>query len=236
METNKIYLGDCLDGLKSIPDKSIDLILTDPPYNIGGVQSNNIKFKTRKDMNLEIAEWDKGSFEPEKYFLEMKRIIKDDGNIFIFTSHNLFGRWFDMLNTNFDVCNFMVWKKTNPTPQVRKVSFLAACELIITGWNKGHKWNFGKQNDMHNFVQGSICMGNERLEHPTQKPLYVLDKIINIASNVGDVVLDCFLGTGSVAVSALRLNRKFIGFEIDENYYKLAEARLKTEMEKNTIF
>jgi site-specific DNA-methyltransferase (adenine-specific)/modification methylase len=94
----------------------------------------------------------------------------------------------------------MVWHKTNPAPKFRRAGFLNSCELIVCMWNKGHTWNFTKQNEMHNFIESPICMGNERLKdpkHPTQKPVSVLKKLINIASNEGDMILDPFAGVGS---------------------------------------
>ena len=123
----------------------------------------------------------------------------------------------------------MVWHKTNPVPNIRKTSFLNSCELIVCLWNKGHKWNFLKQSEMHNFIESPICMGNERLKnpkHPTQKPLKVLKHIINISTNENDVVLDMFMGVGSTGVAALEMNRKFIGIEIDKEYYNAAEERI----------
>ena len=91
---------------------------------------------------------------------------------------------------------------------------------------------FISQREMHNFFESSICMSPERLKspkHPTQKPVGLLKKIIAIASNENDTVLDPFMGVGSVGVASLMLNRKFIGFEIDESYFKAAEIRLQQE-------
>jgi site-specific DNA-methyltransferase (adenine-specific)/modification methylase len=96
-------------------------------------------------------------------------------------------------------------------------------------WNKGHTWNFSKQNEMHNFIESPICMGSERLKepkHPTQKPLAVLKQIIKIASNENDIVLDMFMGVASTGVAARDLNRRFIGIEIDDTYYEACEKRM----------
>ncbi|MGN1309061.1 MAG: DNA-methyltransferase, partial [Akkermansia sp.] len=133
----------------------------------------------------------------------------------------------------FDTFQFMVWHKTNPVPNFRKSSFLNSCELIVTCWNKGHTWNFTTQRDMHNFIESGICMGSERVKdrdgrnlHPTQKPIAILEKIIRLASNEHDVVLDCFSGVGSTGVAALKNNRRFVGIEIDKTYMEAAEKRL----------
>jgi len=97
-------------------------------------------------------------------------------------------------------------------------------------WNKGHTWNFTNQKEMHNFIESPICMGRERVKnpvHPTQKPVRILEHVIRIASNPNDVVFDPFMGVGSTGVAALRLEREFIGIEIDENYFQATENRLK---------
>src|SRR5699024_5927527 len=104
-----------------------------------------------------------------------------------------------------------------------KNGFLNSCEIIICLWNKGHKWNFSNQRDMHNFFESPICMGNERLKkpkHPAQKPLKLIKHLMKIGSNEGDVVYDPFMGVGTTCIAALELNRKFIGVEIDYNFYE----------------
>ena len=98
-------------------------------------------------------------------------------------------------------------------------------------WNKGHTWNFTNQKDMHNFIETPICMGSERIKkpfHPTQKPLKVLEHIICLASNPGDTVFDPFMGVGSTGVASLRRRRRFVGIEIDQEYFDAAKKRLDT--------
>jgi len=117
----------------------------------------------------------------------------------------------------------------NPVPKFRKAGFLNSCELIVCMWNKGHTWNFGKQSEMHNFFEGPICMGRERVKnpkHPTQKPVRLLKHLVNIATNQDDVVFDPFMGVGSTGVAAVEMGRKFIGVEIDEDYFEVAQKRL----------
>jgi len=225
----KIVNADARYYIKQIPAASIDLILTDPPYNLSLYSTGNMKFKWRKEINNNLAEWDKQDFNPSEWISEFKRILKPTGNIFAFCSYNLIGKWHATFDPEFDTFQFMVWHKTNPVPKIRKAGFLNSCELIICVWNKKHTWNFSKQNEMHNFVESPICMGSERLKnpvHPTQKPLKVLRHIIKIASNPDDLVFDPFMGVGSTGVAALEMNRRFLGVEIDENYFNAAEKRL----------
>ena len=221
--------GDAFQKIKEIPDSSVDLILTDPPYNLSEYSTGNMKFDWRNEINNDVAKWDKVPFNPEKLLKDFTRILKPTGNIFIFTSYNLIGKYHETFDPLFDTFQFMVWHKTNPIPNIRKSSFLNSCELIVCLWNKGHTWNFSKQNEMHNFIESAICMGKERIKepkHPTQKPLSVLEHIIKIASNENDIVFDPFMGVGSTGKAALNLRRRFIGIELEKEYYEATVKRL----------
>ena len=231
-DNHQIHLADSYAHIKTIPDGSVDLILTDPPYNLSPYSTGNIKLSWRKEINNDLADWDKTEFVPQDWVNEFRRILKPTGNIFAFTSYNLLGKWHEAFDPVFDTFQFMVWHKTNPAPKIRRAGFLNSCELIVCMWNKNHTWNFSKQNEMHNFIETPICMGAERTKyphHPTQKPVMVLERIIKLASKESDVVFDPFMGVGSTGVAALKLGRKFIGVEIDEKYFKAAEKRLNKQ-------
>lgn len=222
--------ADSKELIKKIPDNYVDLIFTDPPYNIGQYSTGNIPLPGRTPMNNDIAEWDHHDFSPEEWADDFVRVLKPNGNLFIFTSYNQIGRWHSCLDGRFDTTQFFIWHKTNPSPKIFKNGFLNSCEMIFCCWNKGHKWNFTKQNEMHNFFESPICMRPERLadpKHPAQKPVKLLQKIISIASNEGDVVFDPFMGVGSTGVAAVSLNRKFIGSEIDKCYFDAAVKRMR---------
>ena len=230
MERCYLYNTDAFKQLKNIPDSSIDLILTDPPYNLGVYSTGNMKFTWRKEINNDLAEWDQKEFNPANLKDEFIRILKPTGNIMSFCSYNLIGKWHEVFDPLFDTFQFFVWHKTNPVPKIRKAGFLNSCEIIICMWNKGHIWNFSKQNEMHNFFESPVCMSPERLKapnHPTQKPVKLLTHLLNIASNEGDTILDPFMGVGSTGAAALTNNRIFIGMELDKEYYKAAVRRLR---------
>lgn len=221
--------GDCLDYLGQIPDNSIDLILTDPPYNIAQYSTGNINLPGRSALNNDLAEWDLIPIDPFDLLPDFKRIIKPDGNIFVFTSYNLIGKWHEAFDSEFDTFQFFIWHKTNPAPKIFKNGFLNSCEMIACMWNKGHKWNFSDQRNMHNFFESPICMKPERLsepKHTSQKPVRLLEHIVSIASNENDVVFDPFMGVGSTGVAALRNKRRFIGIEIEKSYFDAAEMRI----------
>jgi len=238
-ENYSIYLGDSYKLITQIPDNSIDLIFTDPPYNLSNYSTGNIKLSWRKDINNDVADWDKVEFKPKSWVKEFKRVLKPTGNIFAFTSYNLLGKWHEAFDPEFGTFQFVVWHKTNPVPKVLRAGFLNSCELIVCMWNKGHTWNFSNQKEMHNFIETPICMRPERIKnpfHPTQKPVRVLEHIIEIASNKDDIVFDPFMGVGSTGVAALNLDRKFTGIEIDEKFFKASEKRLKAAASKLRLF
>ena len=225
--------ADSRDVIKRIPDNSIDFILTDPPYNLGKHSTGNIPLPGRTPMNNDIAQWDMIDFYPEEWADEFIRILKPTGNLFIFTSYNQIGRWYNCLDHKFDTTNFMIWHKTNPAPKIFKAGFLNSCEMIFTCWNKKHTWNFSSQAEMHNFLESAICMRPERLsnpKHPSQKPVKILKRMIEIASNKGDVVFDPFMGVGSTGVASLELGRRFIGVEIDPSYYAAGKERINNSI------
>ena len=231
MSEIKLILGDCLEEMKKIPDKSIDLVLTDVPYNLGEVNPNLIKFKNRENMNkANVDKWNK-DFDPTAFLPEAKRILKEKGNIFIYTSHRNFGDYFKWLDKNFARVFFGVWHKTNPVPQVRKVSFLSSLELFICAWNTPHKWNFSYQTEMHNFIEAPICSGNVRTEHSAQKPVLIMKHIIEKASNKDNTILDPFMGSGTTGVACKELGRNFIGIEIEPKYFEIAQRRINQTME-----
>ena len=229
-ESFRLVNADSRKFLKGLPDASVDLLLTDPPYNLSGYSTGNIKLKWRKEVNNDLAAWDKIDFEPADWLSEFVRVLKPTGNLFAFTSYNMLGKWHAAFDPVFDTFQFMVWHKTNPMPKIRRAGFLNSCELIICAWNKGHTWNFKNQREMHNFIETPICMGKERLKspvHPTQKPLKVLRHLVEIASNPGDLVLDPFMGVGSTGVAAVETGRRFLGIEIDKEYCSAASKRMK---------
>lgn len=232
-----IALGDSKKLIKSIKNKSIDLILTDPPYNIAKYSTGNIELPHRSAINNDIAKWDRDVFNPEEWADEFVRILKPNGNLFIFTTYNQIGKWHACLDNRFDTTQFMIWHKTNPAPKIFKSGFLNSCEMIFCCWNKRHYWNFISQSEMHNFIETPICMSPERIKnpkHPAQKPVSVLKKIINIACVKNGIIFDPFMGVGSTGVAAMEMKKRYIGFEINKEYYNASKLRLKSKIEEKS--
>jgi DNA modification methylase len=232
VELNKIENSDCLEYLRKIPDNSVDLVVTDPPYNVS--QKTNIKYK---NLNLvkNFGDWDFG-FDPKPVLAELKRVLKPNGQIYVFCSTKQIPEYMAIFE-NWFFRNLLVWYKTNPAPRLSKTNFVFATEYVLYAINENVRpseatFNFGKHSEMHNVFITSALQGKERLKengkavHPTQKPLSILKKLIEISSNKGDVVLDPFMGVGSTAVACKELGRNFLGCELSEEYCLLSRKRL----------
>lgn len=233
-----IVLGDaytCLDRLKD-NNQQVNSIITDVPYAVAN--KNTISFKNRKDMSRDFGAWD--YFEGDSYFQSMNTffskastIIKPAGNLLVFSrleniSHFISG----YESVGFKHHATIIWHKTNPAPRVRKTGLLSSCEAIlwaVKDFDKkqtSYTFHFGKQNEMHNFIETPICMGKERTAHETQKPRKVIDHLIKIYTNPGDVVLDPFAGSGTLSEAAAAYNRRSISIEKEQKYFEIMKKRL----------
>ena len=128
--------------------------------------------------------------------------------------------------------NIISWIKSNPLPAFNRTNYRSAVEFIYFGQKEGEKatFNFGQQKEMKNWFEHPLVQGKQRTKHPTQKPLKLVQKFIEVSSNKGDIVLDPFLGSGTTAVAAKMLGRNYIGIEKNPEYIKMAEDRLRQEL------
>ena len=227
------------DALKLIPKikKKVDAVIVDPPYNTAN--KNTKVLKGRKARSSDFGSWD---YFTEKGYLDftenwlglIKPILKENGNILIFSKLEYVSdikRIYERLG--FKHHGTIIWHKTNPAPQIRKNGLLSSCESILWATNGfdnkkiSYTFNFSKQNEMHNFIQTPICMGNERTAHPTQKPKKVLSHLIKIFTNENDLILDCFAGSGTLAETTDELKRSSINIESDHEYFNIMKNRLE---------
>ena len=230
MEINKIYLGDSYTLIKNIPDKSVDLVYIDIPYEMqsggkgGGAFGDRIHNLIRKDMNNIIHGID------YKIFDELKRVMKKV-NIFIWCNKQ---QIIDII-TNFKdySMEIIVWAKDNPTPFTNNV-WLSDLEYCFYFRETGVKLNDGYEIKSK-FYKSPINKSDKDLyDHPTIKPLDLVKRHILHTTQENDIVLDTFLGSGTTAVACKETNRSYIGFEINESYYKIATDRLNniTQVER----
>ena len=243
---NKIINGNCIEELRKIPEKSFDLIFADPPYNmqLGEVleRPDNSKVASVNDAWDKFKDFDSYDKFSNLWLKESKRILKDNGSIWVIGSyHNIFRLGYHMQNLNYWILNDVIWRKNNPMPNFKGTRFTNAHETLIwASKSKKSKYTFNYQslkclNDdlqMRSDWLIPICNGKERLKkkgkkiHSTQKPESLLHRIILATTNKGHSILDPFLGTGTTAVVAKKLGRKFCGIEKDKNYFSAAQERI----------
>ena len=243
---NRILYGDCIEILKSLPENSVDCIFADPPYNL---QLRNDLY--RPDMSKVDAVddgWDKfDDFKAydeftSKWLSACKKVLKDTGTIWVIGSyHNIFRVGAIMQDLGFWLLNDILWIKSNPMPNFRGVRFTNAHETMIWAQKKkGAKYTFNHHsmkalNDdlqMRSDWQIPLATGKQRIKmnglkaHSTQKPEGLLYRVIMSSSNVGDVILDPFFGSGTTGAVAKKLGRNWIGIERDKKYVRVAQKRI----------
>ncbi|MFA6190664.1 MAG: site-specific DNA-methyltransferase [Candidatus Staskawiczbacteria bacterium] len=239
---NSLIKGDCLEILKNIPSNSINLIITDPPYNISKENNNRDRSKAwnpvmrrESKLNFDFGDWDNKTREEflgftKEWLKECCRVLKEGGTIIsFFNKEDVSFLGWEAKNFGIRTRTIFTWHKTNPTPSFRKVNYLSACEFLWVGSKEGKTWtfNFKKQNEMHNFFQSSNGSGYKETKHPTEKPLSLIKHLIEIHSNEGDVILDCFAGSGTIGKACLETGRNFILIEKEEEYINMIKERLK---------
>jgi len=234
---NEFILGNCLDILESV-DEQVDLVLTDPPqYRL---TKENIKLNNRKDFVRKAGfdlfdSYDDFAIFTEKWIKLVSDLMKKDSTMYISYAEQFSN---DLINIckkyGLSYFDTFYWHKINPMLQVRKRHFRSTVETTLIFTKGNYTFNFLKQTEMHDFMELPIVLGKRRLKnkdggtlHPTQKPLKLIKHFVKISSNIGDMVLDPFSGTGTTNFACKMLNRKCLGIEINEEYYLASVKRLK---------
>lgn len=246
---DQVLSGDCIELLKSFPDRSVDVIFADPPYNLQ-LQNELVR------PNLTVVDavddaWDQfSSFDEYDRFtrawlFECRRVLKDSGAIWVIGSyHNIFRVGTIMMDLGYWILNDVIWHKTNPMPNFKGTRFQNATETLI--WAKKSKdqkrytFNYhamkhlNDEKQMQNVWHIPLCTGMERLKengkkaHSTQKPEALLYRVLLASSLPKDIVLDPFFGSGTTGAVAKKLNRHFIGIELEAAYVDIAQKRLQS--------
>ena len=215
----KLYRGDCLEVMGGIKDKSVDLIVTDPPY-LMDYQSN----RRKKEDRFDKIKNDKGNYMLiQDYLEECHRIMKDNTAIYCFCSWHNIDFFKNEFEKHFKLKNILVWNKNNHGTGDLKGSYAPKHEFILFG-HKGR--TLLKEKRIADVIDCPKISSN-KLTHPTEKPQDLLEIFIKQSSDEGSIIFDGFMGTGSCGIAAKKLNRNFIGIELDEKYFNIAKNRLE---------
>ena len=221
LKTNEIYNMDCMEGLKLLDDNSIDLVIIDPPYllNLNKVKKpTNMNNYANELLNL------KNGFDLKVLDLLIQKMKKI--NIYIYCSKRQVK---DLLNYFSDKnCNheILTWHKLNPSPLINN-NYLPDTEYILFFREKGVKIYGNYHTKRKYYLSLTNKVDKQKYKHPTIKPLELIERHIINSSKEGELVLDCFCGSGTTLVGAINQNRRYIGFEIDKNYYEIAKKRIE---------
>ena len=215
IELNKIYNEDCLEGIKRISDESIDAVISDPPYFLG--MTHNGKKGDFSDLAICAPFY-------SQLFNEFKRVLKkESGSAYFFCDWRSYAFYYPLISNTLGAKNLFVWDKGGGPGSVYNFEH----ELIIFSTRKTRLHGVGSNviKNIKGFSGGAKSTNGEKV-HPTQKTVELLEKLILDSTSEGDTILDCFIGSGTTAVAAMRNNRNFIGFELQEKYYNIANERI----------
>jgi site-specific DNA-methyltransferase (adenine-specific) len=234
---NKIIHADCMDILKQLPDKCVDCIITDPPYGI----------------NYENNDWDK-NFNIKEVMELCTQKIKDNGNIIIFQGWSNVCETKQIMDKYWNIQNWIIWDRIKGRGAL--YNFTSTREDILwycngnkptfnkiysnikkmpSGFRKNKQDNRSLSNVWYD-ISPIVAWGKEKIKHPTQKPIKLIERLVKIFSNENDLILDCFSGSGTTAVACHNLKRRFICIEKDEDYYKASVERLQNAQAQQKLF
>lgn len=229
IEPNNIYCGDCYELIKLMPDKCVDLVITDPPYEMetGGCGKSEISLRFRKRYReLENEKLDVGM--NLSFLKELERICRYI-YIYIWCNKNLLFKLINYYSQRDDVLlDLITWGKTNPMP-LSNNHFLNDTEYCLCIHEKGVGRNVkaGAKVKRKCYMTSVNKEDKNNFNHPTIKPIEIIENFILNSSKENDIIFDPFLGSGTTALAAKHLNRNYIGIEISEKYYKIAQDRLQ---------
>ena len=223
----KLYQGDCLEVMDKLIEEGVkvDAIITDPPYMIA--RKNNFHTMGRK--GIDFGEWDK-DVDLFSWLDRIPKLLSKNGSVVIFNDWKNLGdiaRYCESLGL--EIKDLLRWEKTNPMPRNRDRRYITDYECAIWLVNKKSKWVFNRLDGKYQRpkFEYPVVSGNEKTIHTTQKPVKLMEEIIRVHTKKDNTILDCFMGSGSTGVACMNTNRKFIGIELDENYFNIAKQRIE---------
>lgn len=228
IELNTIYNMDCLEGMKAIPDGSVDAVITDPPY---GISYNTNRRKGEHKFKTEIANDDNFDFITE-YINGCYRILKNDSACYMFCSTKTLPFFIEKTkDAGFTLKNIIVWDKGNWTCGDLKGQYGQQWEPLLL-LNKGRKEFNGKR---YGDVWSIARVSSDKLQHQNEKPLDLIRRCVLTHSDVGNTIFDGCMGSGTTAVACIKERRNYIGFELDEEYYRKSLDRIQRELSQPSL-
>lgn len=226
LEINKIYNMDCLEGMKRLSEESVDLIVTDPPYRTTSRgNAGNSGGMLQKDINKKGKVFNHNDIEPNLYIPQLYKVLKNGGHFYIMTNHvNLQNMLNVSSETGFKFIKSLIWNKGN---KIMGQYYMSQFEYILFfRKGKGVKINHCGTSDILNIPNLKSKAKEGGNLHDTEKPVELMEILIENSSNVGQIVLDPFMGIGSTAIACINTKRRYIGFELDPKYFDVACERL----------
>ena len=215
MKVDYIKQGDCLTLMRTIPDNSIDLLLTDIPYDMVNRESNGLRDLDKKD--ADVLTFDLNIFVEECYRVAKTTIIFCGVN----QVSDIYKRFADYQRKKKGTVRQLIWKKTNPSPMNGEYIYLSGIENAIWFKKRGGTFNARCKNTVFEYPSG------KRTYHPTQKNLKLFEELILDNTNEGGIVLDPCIGSGTTAIASINTGRKYIGFDISQEYCEIALKRVE---------
>lgn len=230
----KLHNGDCIEVMNQLIEEGVkvDAVITDPPYNVS--RPNNFQtMGSAARVGMDFGEWDK-NFDLVSWINPMSKLLKENANVVIFNAwENLSAIKEACEKNNIMIKRCLVLSKSNPAPFNRDRMFVNDVEFALWGvYNskrKPSKWIFNRVNPVEKCVIPTSVQSSKL--HPTMKDLKVISKLVHLLSNENDIVLDCFLGSGTTGVACKQMNRNFIGIELDKKYFDIASKRVEETVE-----
>ncbi len=237
MSVINLYNDNCIEAMKSIGDNTIDLIITDPPYNLGNfMKDRDTNLKKMRDNFFGDAGWDNMDFSEwsesmERFFGSAARVMKKGGSIIVFMAIIKVETVIKLAEKyGFYYKTTGIWHKKNPMPRNMNLHFVNSTEAWIYFTYKTRTGTFNNNGAvLHDFVETSVTPNGERKygKHPTQKPESLMRHFVDVLSNVDDNILDPFMGSGTTGVAAKKAGRNFIGIELSKEYFDMASQRIQ---------
>ena len=233
----RLYNEDCIAAMKKVEDKSISLIVTDPPYNLGNFMKNrDTNLSKMRDNFFGSAGWDDMEFDEweksmDDFFKAAAKVMRKGGTMIVFMAIIKVETIIRLAEKHgFYYKTTGIWHKTNPMPRNMNLHFVNSTEAWIYFTYKTRTGTFNNSGALiHDFIETSVTPNGERRygKHPTQKPENLIQHFVEILSNENEWVLDPFMGSGTTGVVAKRTGRNFIGVELNKDYFEIAKSRIE---------